>query len=235
MSDPLDNILATREAELTVARDEALQAMQARPTGVNRKAYRKASDALEQFLRAKAEPDSAEPVYRSIVDVVAYLDEQGWKISKSTAYDHWKKEGKIKARPGGGFTQSTVLDYARNHLQKKDGTTDEEPGEDLARQKQSAEIRRILSDAETRELKLRTMLGELVPKSQMEIELSDRAVHLKNYLDAVVRTSAGRIIKLVKGDPQKASELISFMLGMNRKAMDRYSRPINGLEDEEDQ
>lgn len=231
----LASAIADQETALITARDAALEAVQDKPTGVNRKAYRKACRELEEFLRAKHEPDSGEQSFASILEVVQHLDQQGWKISKSTAYDHWKKEGKIKARPAGGFTISAVMEYARMHLQRKDGTTcEKESDESLQQQKITAEVRRILSDAELREHKLREALGEVIPKSQVEIELSERASNLKTYFNSVARSSAGRIIKIVKGDPQKAQELISFLLGLNKKAFDNYSRPIQGIEDEED-
>lgn len=228
-----ESALSVKETELTAARDAALEAVQVKPTGANRKAYRKACRELEEFLRAKQEPDSAGQAFASILDVVHHLDQQGWKISKSTAYHHWKREGKIKARPQGGFTLSSVQEYARLHLQRKDGTSGSND-DDLQQQKVAAEVRRILSDAEMRELKLRTALGELMPKSQVEIELAERAANLKTYFAAVFRSSAGRIIKIVKGDPQTAAELISFLLGLNTKAFDNYGRPIEGIEEEED-
>jgi hypothetical protein len=230
----LDNLIREKEAELISARDAALDVVQVKPTGANRKAYRKASRELEEFLRAKQEPDSGEQVFATILDVVHHLDQAGWKISKSTAYDHWKREGKIKARPQGGFALSSVQEYAGNHLQRKDGTSGKDTNDDLQSQKVAAEVRRILSDAEMRELKLRTALGELIPKSQVEIELAERASNLKTYFAAIARSSAGRIIKIVKGDPQAAAELISFLLGLNKKAFDNYSRPIQGIEEEEE-
>lgn len=232
--DELDDILAQKEAQLIANRDAALKAYERKPTGVNLKVFKKARLDLEDFLKAKAEPTAADQVFDTIMDVVEFLDGKGWKISKTSAYDHWKKEGKIKARSAGGFSLTSVMDYARDHLQKKDGSSGDEDSSDLGRRKQTAEIRRISSDADLRELKLRRELGELIPKSQVEIELADRASSLKTYLDAVARSSAGRIIKLVQGDPQKAAELINFLLGVNRKAMDNYSRPIEGLEEEEE-
>lgn len=233
MEKEIADILSEREAELVAARDQALEEVQVKPTGANRKAYRKACRELEEYLRAKQEPETGEPVFTSILDVVHHLDEQGWKISKSTAYHHWKSEGKIKARPEGGFTLSAAQEYARKHLQHKDGTSENEE-ENLQSQKVAAEVRRILSDAEMRELKLREARGELIPKSQVEVELAERASNLKTYFNAVFRSSAGRIVKIVKGDPQLASELISFLLGLNKKAFDNYSRPIQGIEDEEE-
>lgn len=217
-------------ATLTTAREQALEAATARPTTKNRRALREAQKALEEYHRAAAEPQGLE-ILAGIGAVVEYLDGEGWKISRSSAYGHWKKEGKLRARSDGRFDLAAVLAYARDHLQRKDGAP---VGANLAEDKQRAEIARIRADSATRELKLRQLTGELMPRSQVEIELSERASSLRGYLDAVARSAAGRAIKLVGGDPQKAPELIAWWLGLNRKAMDNYARPIQGIEEEED-
>ena len=116
----------------------------------------------------------------------------------------------------------------------KTDSPEKRTGENLQQQKITAEVRRILSDAELREHKLLAARGEVIPKSQVEIELSERASNLKTYFNSVARSSAGRIIKIVKGDPQKAQESSPSCWGSNKKAFDNYSRPIQGLEDEED-
>lgn len=217
-------------ATLTAARDQALEIATGSPTGKNRKALRDAQKAIEEYHRAQAEPAGTE-ILSGIGAVIEYLDGEGWKISRSTAYDHWKKEGKLRARSDGRFDLAAVLAYARDHLQRKDGSP---ASANLAEDKQRAEIARIQADAATRELKYRQLTGELMPRSQVEIELSERASSLRGYLDAVARSASGRVIKLVGGDPQKSAELIAWWLAMNRKAMDNYARPIKGLEEEED-
>ena len=68
----------------------------------------------------------------------------------------------------------------------------------------------------------------------MEIELAERVTDLGSYFDAVFRKGAGRMIKIVGGDPQKAAELIEWLLAMRRKAFDNYARPIKGLEVDEE-
>ena len=230
MTTPLSDILEQREAELTRVRDEALQLVKNKPTGVNRKAYRKACADLEEYLQAKNEPDAGEQSFEGIPEVLTWL-QQEWKISKSTLYEH-QEQGKLRPDDRGRYSLSRVQEYAADHLKRLDGSTGDK-ADSLQKQKTTAEVRRILSDAQLRELKLRTALGEYIPKEQVEIELAERASSLKNYFDAVARSASGRVIKLVGGDPQKAPELISWWLGMNRKAIDNYARPIQGLEDEE--
>jgi|GEM_PF-2211820 len=220
-----------KEQQLRDQVDNARQSATVKPTARNIKEMKRAQKTLEQYLASASEPQSAGKIFDSILDVIEYLGGEGYKIGKSSAYDHWKREGKISARPDGTFAQAEVDRYAREHLQKRDGSG---AVRNMAEQKQAAEIRQKNADAEMRELKLRKELGELIPRSRVEIEFSERATHLKNFFDAVARSSAGRIIKLVGGDPQRSAELISFALGINRKAFDNYSRALD-LGDEEDE
>ena len=169
--------------------------------------------------------------FKNINEVVQYLQADGFRISRTTAYHHWKKVGKLKANSDGSFSLSTVLKYAQAHLQKLDGTPGE--GDTLAKRKAEAELRKIISAAKTNELKYEQLSGKLIEVSQVEIELAKRARDLMNYLDAIARSAAGRVIKLVNGDMKKESELRTWWLGMNKKAFDNYSRPIEGLDEEE--
>lgn len=220
----------TEESQLVAARDAALTASKTKPiTNAKLKALKKAEKDLEAF---RAKRDSAiEKTFAKLPDVIAYLEAEGWKISTSTAYEH-KQDGKIKTNQDGKYTLNAVLDYARQHLQRKDGTEPDDKT-NLQEQKITAEIRRIEADAETRELKLKERRGELIPRDHVEVELSSRARDLDAHLDAFFRSAAGRIIKIVGGDMQKAPDLITFMRGAKKQAMDNYARPIHGPNEEE--
>lgn len=170
--------------------------------------------------------------FKNISEVIQYLQADGWRISRTTAYEHWKTQGKLKANADGTFSLQTVINYAKNHLQKKDGTPGK--GDSLAERKADAEVRKLIGAAKITELKYRKLAGELIEVSQLEIELAQRANDLINYLNAVARSAAGRMIKIVDGNMKKEGELRSWLLGMIAKAMDNYARPIDGLEKEED-
>jgi hypothetical protein len=219
------------EARLVAHRDDALELAKRKPTGANLKSLKKAEAALKAFRTSRYE-SGGEHLFDSLMDVVAYLDAEGWKISRSSAYEH-RDDGKIRPGPDGKYTLSAAQDYARQHLQRKDGSATDDMI-NLQEQKLKEEIRRISSDAGLRELKYKERQGELIPREHVEIELAARASDLKTHLDASARSSAGRIIKMVGGDPQKAPDLISFMLGINRKVLDNYSRPIQGPEEDDE-
>jgi len=222
--------LAAEETRLLKHRDDALELAKRKPTSSHIKALKKAEAALTAFRAARQEA-SGEQTFDTLMDVVTHLDADGWKISKSSAYEH-KDDGKIRPGGNGKYTLSAVTEYARQHLQRKDGGS--AAAVNLQEQKLTEEIRRISSDADMRDLKYRKEQGELIPREHVEIELAARAGDLKTHLDASARSSSTRIIKLVGGDIQKAPELISFMLGINRQVMDNYSRPIQGPDEEEE-
>jgi len=233
MTTPETDITATLDQEeqrLLAHRDGCLDLAKRKPTGANLKSLKKAEALLGDFRSARYET-SGETTFASLMDVVTHLDTAGWKISKSSAYEH-KDEGKIRPGVDGKYTLSAVQEYARQHLQRKDGSSPTTAN--LQEDKLRGHIRQISADAEMRELKLQERRGELIPREHVEVELAARAGDLKTHLDASARSSATRIIKLVGGDVQKAPELIGFLLGINRKVMDNYSRPIQGPDEEEE-
>jgi len=233
MADELAEIVAAEEARLLAERESALEAFRCKPTGVNRKAYSKACAAVEDFLKAKLEPAPLDNAFLSLPEVLAFLQGEQWKISQSTLYEH-RDAGKIRPGSDGSFSLAAAHEYARIHLRKLDGTPGAVAGENLGEQKLKAEISRIENDAALRELKLRQERGELISKSTVEAELAERANNLKSYFNAVARSSAGRIIKIVGGDPQKSADLITWLLAMNAKAFDSYARPIQVSDETED-
>jgi len=220
-----------QEQQLRTAAEAAFALAKEKPTGANRKAYKLAEKALDDYLRALAEVDG-EPVYKNIPELVEALDAAGWKISISTAYEH-RDAQKLNLRSDGRIGEAEAIDYARRHLSRKDGTsvdTEENP----QAQKVREEILRIRADRQQRELKYQEQLGQLIPRNQVEIELAERASNLRTYHEAIARSSAGRIVKIVGGDPAKTSELVVYLLGLFKKAMDNYSRPIKGFEEQEE-
>lgn len=224
MTEPIDH----EETRLKALVDDALQLAKRKPTTANMRSYRKAEKALAEYRQAQG---TDAPGFANVMEIVDYLDAAGWKISKSTCYDH-VKERKILPEPSGRFSLAAVLEYARVHLQKKDGTPGAIAGPSLQEQKIMEEVDRIRIDRQHRELKYKEATGELVAKSEVEGELAKRAAYLKSDLKNVFRAGAVEIIRVVKGDPQLAPELIAYGVRLVDEMLDRYARPIKGFEDE---
>lgn len=216
-----------QETKLRKAVDSALQTATQRPTNANRKALRGAQRELESFLQSQIE---TEPIFKNIPELIEFLESENWRIGQSTAYEH-RDQGKLKLRKNGSISQTEALTYARQHLKMQDGS-DPDHDDNLQQEKLRKDITRLDYDGKMRELKYRQQLGELIERSQVEIELSGRTTNLKNYLDTFARREVGKICKILGGDPQKIPEAKTFMLEANRRAFDNYSRPIVGVEDD---
>lgn len=225
----LEAALDLEETRLRTEADAAFERASRKPTGENRKAHKAAEAALKTFLKERHEPET-ESTYKGLPEVLAFLEGEGWKIGKTKIYDDFN-EGRIKAEKDGSFRLSSLLDYARVNLQKKDGTKGAD-AVSLQEQKQQEEMLRIRIDRQQRELKYKQTKGELIPISEVEIELSKRAVFLVTDRKNVWRSNAVEIIRLVSGDPQKAPELIAFGLRLEDEIIGRYSRPMNFNEEE---
>lgn len=232
MTDPFDTVLDQEEERLRAEAAAAYALALKRPTIAHRKAHKVAEDALARFLKARHEPEPAEPVFRGVTETLEYLQGENWKIAKSKLYDDFNA-GKLRSEPDGTIPLANVLDYARLHLQKEDGTPGAVAvGPSLQEQKILEEVGRIRADRLQREMKLREATGELIKKSEVEIEHAKRIVYLRSDLKNIFRAGAVEIIRMVGGDPQKAPVLIAYGVGLVDVSMDRYARPINiGEED----
>jgi len=227
--DQLTAALDQQEATLRAAADDALDRAQRKPTQENRKAHKAAEAALLQFIKDRHGPETEES-FKGLPEVLAYLENEGWKIGKTKLYDDFSNQ-KIKAEKDRSIRLSSVLDYARVNLQKNDGTK----GGDavtLQEEKQREEMLRTRIDRQQRELKYKEASGELIRKSDVEGALAKRGIYLKTDFKNIFRSGAVEIIKLVGGDPQKAPALISYGCGLVDEAMDRYTRPIQGFEED---
>ena len=162
-----------------------------------------------------------EPTPPNILAVVAHLTAAGWKISKSTAYNH-RKAGHLKQEADGSFKISAVEQYAVNHLIRKDGRQDDGV-ENLAEDKQRAETRKARAQAEHWELKTKIARGLYVPKDAFERELAQRAIIFKSDGETFFRSQAAAMVALVGGDNNRIPDLVEYTLTAFAGWLNRYS------------
>lgn len=227
----LNTALGAEESRLRAEKDAAYALAMRKPTIANRKAYQAAEKALADFLRALAEPESTEQAFAGLPEVLEYLQVDHWKIQKTKLYDDFAA-GRISAEPDGSFTLTKIIEYARVNLRKEDGTPGAVAGPSLQEQKILEEVGRIRADRLQRELTYKEKSGELIRKSEVEIEFAKRITYLRSDLKNIFRSGAVEIIRQTGGDPQKAPALIAYGVGLVDAALDRYARPIRlGEED----
>ena len=208
---------------------KALKQVNANNTGASINDWRKAESAYED-TGAKLWAKYFEPTLPNILAVVDHLTRAGWKVAKSTCYNH-RKAGLLRPESDGAFKISTVEKYASEHLTRIDGRP-EDDSERLAEDKQRAETRKAKAQAEHWELKTKIAQGLYVPKDAFERELAQRAIVFKADAEAFCRGQAGIIIAMTGGDKDKTPDLIEYMLAavagwLNRYAADReFTIPV---------
>ncbi len=148
----------------------------------------------------------AEREFESLVEVVDYLDEEGWKISKSTIYEHQKK-GMIRPDNGKKYTLKAVVAYAKAYLVLKK-TRQKKKDEDLQRQKTLAEIERIQEKTKLEKIIRLNKEGKLIEKESVYLELASRAAVLEAGLKGMVQARARDWVTLVDGDEKKTADLV---------------------------
>ncbi len=111
------------EQLLENAYKKARAAIEKGPTGKNVDAVEKAHRALEAYragLAAQANPEDRR--FTNLLDVLSYLNTEGWKVSKSKLYEDRNKLAKEK---DGTWLKRSADEYARLCLEKLDGSDQE--------------------------------------------------------------------------------------------------------------
>lgn len=182
-----------------------------------------------------------EKTFRNLLCVVAYLRAQGWKVSKSTVYEHGRGK-KIKPREDGYFYLSDVEVYAGNYLNKKNAPQTTQKSDVIQQRRNEAEARKLEAQANHWEIKSKVESGAYVERGAFEHALAQRAMIFKNDLESFARSHAPGICNLVKGSDTLIPKLTEYLLDEFATFLDRYSQdrefiilsPINAKKDDID-
>jgi hypothetical protein len=150
--------------------------------------------------------NDAERLFSNLLEIIEYLDAEGWKISKSSVYNH-AKEGKIRPDIGKNYSMKAVINYAKTHLTTK-STRQKTRSEELQRDKTLAEIERIKEATLVDKIKRLRSEGELIEKNQVYLELAGRAAVLETDLKGMIQMRAGEFVDIVDGDEKKTGNLV---------------------------
>lgn len=219
--DKITALLEQEEKLLTSAVARTMQAYNQSPVVANLKDYEAAKKAIEDFRRRKATAENPEAqTFKNLLEVLDYLQAEGWKISKSTLYE---KSYAIKKQPDGAYLKKNIDDFAAKFLRKLDGSDTEEI--DIA-EKIKAEIRKLTAEAEKREIEVQRLKGEVVDRYEVEQQFADRAAFLIDSLKNFSHSQMPRLIELVRGDTAYAAEAIDFFNAEVETLFDHYSKPL---------
>jgi hypothetical protein len=157
--------------------------------------------------------DSSEinATYATIADVLDYLKESGWKVTRTSLYRH-QAEGKIMPAADGTYRRKDVDKYARTWLkQQSTGKKISERTDDLQRRKLDLEIKNLEIEQRRKQMALEKEQERYIPREQMELELAARAGVLEAGLKHWVQSRAAEWIRAVSGDMKKVGDLINLM------------------------
>lgn len=168
-------------------------------------------------------PDK-DQVFKNALEVELYLLSQGWKIKKSSIYNHIKAH-KLIPDAQGQFTRAAVDRYALTNLKKADGSTPQKQrteSDKIAEEAADARRRRELAQAAKLEHELDALKGKLVPRDMFEGELAARAAIFRSDLENFFRGQIPAMVNIVSGDPSKIPELNTFCMDALEEQLSRY-------------
>ena len=170
-------------------------------------------------------PGTAPASFPNLLEVSKYLTAQGWKLSKSTLYNH-RTAGRIAPGQDGKFSREAVDQYALANLKRTDGAPSTPETTELDRlQRESIEEelahRRI--NRRRAELKLQSEEQLLIPRDAIEKERAARAAVLRSDYDNFCYTQAPAIVDVVAGDQAKTPDLIAYLLSAGELWFARYA------------
>jgi len=177
-----------------------------------------------QTLHKKLKGDNAnEPeAFKNLHAVVQYLEKQGYKIKKSSVYNH-QAAGKIKPTKDGHYLLADVERYAQTHLKLADGRPSGKQVFDAHQKEEAAAaLRERNARARHWELKAGAMEGKLVPRDMLESELAARAAIFRADGENFFRGQAAAITNIVSGDETKIPDLVAYCLDALEEWLARY-------------
>ncbi len=221
-NDRIDQLLGKEEEVLKLALARTLAKVQAEPTSESLRNHEAAKKTWLEYQRKKQmleRPD--EVVFKTVADAYRYAVEQGYRRTRQTMDTHIAA-GKLARRPDGGITKPAVDAY----LAALDGDGEHSPAAEMELRDQVAKTKKAEAQAEVWAVRAQLARGEVLPRSEVEGMLAERAQFLRQDLESFFRVMAPEIIALVEGDEGKVFELTAFGLDRLEEYLDRYARPM---------
>ena len=163
------------------------------------------------MINETAQNQTDDQRFENIAAVLDYLQEKGWKATKTSLYRH-QSEGKFLPQSNGTYPQKAVDKYANTFLKQQS------TGKRVQTKIDEAYIRKADLEEKTLELELKRKQFsfdkeqlKFVPKEQMEIELAARAGILDAGLKHMIQSRVADWTRTVNGDIKKAGDLINIM------------------------
>jgi len=175
------------------------------------------------------------PSLPNVIEVMRYLVDLGWKISKSPLYRH-RDQGHLRPQEDGTFLIVDVLKFARKKLKRLDGgpgaggdkidepVTGQLPKKyQVVAEKAIAETKKAKAQAEHWDIKTKILQRQYVERDKFDSALAARALVFKSDWENFFRSRAGEIVGIVEGNAQLIPDLIDYLLDNLEALLNRYS------------
>ncbi|MDI6688195.1 MAG: hypothetical protein QME06_08270 [Desulfobacterales bacterium] len=167
--------------------------------------------------------DEPNLTFSNIFTVLNYLQDDGWKISRSGLYKH-QAEGKIRPEPDGTYVLKNVIKYAKTWLKRRStGKKLIENQESLQSTKLQKEIEKLDEEIKRNRHKREVEEGKYIPRDQFEMELASRVAVLDAGWAHLNQSKAADWIETVEGNPKKAGELIAALNQAKNGILNQYA------------
>lgn len=209
------------EQALEAAHARALSALRNKATHENIRVAEAAEKALSDYRNRQA--DGAERRFANLLEAHAYLQGEGWKVSKSKLYED---QGQITRQKDGMILASSLDRYARAALNRLDGTDADESA--LAARKTRSEIA-LLEERRKKEERLNdTISRKLVLRSEVEQRFANRLAFFKVTIEDIVYGAAmENAIEAAGGDMNRLPEAQEILIKRFRAALEAYSKSLH--------
>lgn len=154
--------------------------------------------------------NGSDRVFNNPLEVLDYLQAEGWKIAKSTIYNH-VNEGKLRPDAGKKFTLNRVLKYAKTHLETEK-TRQKKKIEEKQNKKIDLETEKLEEEIKEKKFKREIAEGKYILKENVYLELASRAAVLERGFKGMIQARAGEFVDLIDGDETKTGELVREMI-----------------------
>jgi hypothetical protein len=149
-------------------------------------------------------------VFTSLLQVMAYLIEQGYKVSKSKIYRD-AENGKITVTTDDAGNKSVAAlaawEYAEKHLEKIGANKGDLKNLQATKLMQAIKIQEVEHRRKTFDLEKEQ--GKYIPRADFESELAARAAVLESGFRHLFNVKAREWIAIVGGKPERTADFLA--------------------------
>lgn len=149
-------------------------------------------------------------IFTSLLQVKAYLIEQGYKVSKSKIYRD-ADNGKITAQTDAAGNKSVsalaAWEYAEKHLEKVGANKGDLKNLQATKLLEAIKIQKI--DHQRKVFDLEKEQGKYIPRADFESELAARAAVLESGFRHLFNVKAREWIAIVGGKPDRTADFLA--------------------------